>query len=179
MEDEEKFVIKELVKHLGGLYTVKMNKTNTHLIVERATGQKWANAAAFGVIAVTTDWLVDSAKAGRLSAPNAVQLSCKPWCVNAVCNQWAACSSSMAAAFRPSLQARQFMTVMMDDIQKVYPTVVCRQDVNLAGRLLPEKEYEPPAPAPGELIDAAVTQFPFELIARPTQQQPKHQVRGY
>ena len=70
MDDEEKSVIIELVSHLGGRYTAKMSRSNTHLIVDRAFGQKWANAAAFGVEAVTTDWLVDSAKAGKpLSLP--------------------------------------------------------------------------------------------------------------
>ena len=38
-----------------------------------------------------------------------------------------------------------------------------------AGRLLPEKDYMPSAPAPGEL-PAAVTQAPFELTARPVEQ---------
>lgn len=38
-----------------------------------------------------------------------------------------------------------------------------------AGRLLPEKDYVPSAPAPGE-IPAAVTQAPFELTARPVEQ---------
>ena len=38
-----------------------------------------------------------------------------------------------------------------------------------AGRLLPEKDYVPSAPAPGEL-PAAVTQAPFELTARPVEQ---------
>ena len=68
MEEEEKAVIIELVSHLGGRYTAKMSRSNTHLIVDRAHGQKWANAAAFGVQAVTTDWLVDSAKAGKSSS---------------------------------------------------------------------------------------------------------------
>ncbi len=68
MEDDEKAIIIELVNHLGGKYTAKMSRSNTHLIVDRAFGQKWANAEAFGVKAVTTDWLVDSAKAGKLSS---------------------------------------------------------------------------------------------------------------
>ena len=52
-----------------------MSRSNTHLIVDRAVGQKWANAAAFGVEAVTTDWLVDSAKAGK-------PLCCCPYTVH-------------------------------------------------------------------------------------------------
>ena len=67
MDEEEKAIIKELVKQLGGCYTAKMSRTNTHLIVDRALGQKWENAEAYGVLAVRTEWLVDSAVAGKLS----------------------------------------------------------------------------------------------------------------
>jgi hypothetical protein len=66
MEDEEKAAIKELITHLGGRYTAKMSRNNSHLIVDRAVGQKWANAAAFGAKAVTTAWLIDSARTGKL-----------------------------------------------------------------------------------------------------------------
>lgn len=41
--------------------------------------------------------------------------------------------------------------------------------VESAGRLLPERDYVPSAPAPGEM-PAAVTQAPFELTARPVEQ---------
>ena len=67
MDEEEKAIIKELVKQLGGCYTAKMSRTNTHLIVDRALGQKWESAEAYGVLAVRTEWLVDSAVAGKLS----------------------------------------------------------------------------------------------------------------
>lgn len=66
MDEEEKAIIKELVKQLGGCYTAKMSRTNTHLIVDRALGQKWENAEAYGVLAVRTEWLVDTAVAGKL-----------------------------------------------------------------------------------------------------------------
>ena len=66
MDEEEKAIIKELVKQLGGCYTSKMSRTNTHLIVDRALGQKWENAEAYGVLAVRTEWLVDTAVAGKL-----------------------------------------------------------------------------------------------------------------
>ena len=66
MDEGEKAIIKELVKQLGGSYTAKMSRTNTHLIVDRAIGQKWENAEAYGVMAVRTEWLVDTAVAGKL-----------------------------------------------------------------------------------------------------------------
>ena len=66
MDEEEKAIIKELVKQLGGCYTAKMSRTNTHLIVDRAVGQKWENADAYSVLAVRTEWLVDTAVAGEL-----------------------------------------------------------------------------------------------------------------
>jgi hypothetical protein len=69
MEDEEKAAIKEVITHLGGRYTAKMSRNNSHLIVDRAVGQKWANAAAFGAKAVTTAWLIDSARTGKLHCP--------------------------------------------------------------------------------------------------------------
>ena len=67
MDEEEKAIIKELVKQLGGCYTAKMRRTNTHLIVDRALGQKWENAEAYGVLAVRTEWLIDTAVAGKPS----------------------------------------------------------------------------------------------------------------
>ncbi|BDA47374.1 probable protein ECT2 at N-terminal half [Coccomyxa sp. Obi] len=106
MPDDAKLAIKELVKHLGGKYTQKMSRHNTHLIIQKAMGDKWKHATAFGVIPVTPDWLVDSARAGRL---------------------------------------------------------------------LPESNYVPPPPAPGEEDLNAATQFPFEMTARPaaTQHRPQ------
>ena len=68
MDEGEKAIVKELVKQLGGCYTAKMSRTNTHLVVDRALGQKWENAEAYGVLAVKTEWLVDTAVAGKLSS---------------------------------------------------------------------------------------------------------------
>lgn len=45
-----------------------------------------------------------------------------------------------------------------------------------AGRLLPESNYVPPLPAPGEEDLNAATQFPFEMTARPAATQHKPQV---
>lgn len=64
MSDESKSAIKELVKHLGGCYTNKMSRKNTHLIIQKAMGEKWRHASKYGVTPVTPDWLVDSALAG-------------------------------------------------------------------------------------------------------------------
>ncbi len=41
------------------------------------------------------------------------------------------------------------------------------------GKLLPERDYVPSAPAPGEISAAAATQFPFELTARPVESIPQ------
>ncbi|KAK9905703.1 hypothetical protein WJX75_004882 [Coccomyxa subellipsoidea] len=106
MADDAKNAIKELVKHLGGKYTQRMTRSNTHLIIQKAMGEKWKHARAYDVKPVTPDWLVDSA---------------------------------------------------------------------LAGVLLPESRFAPPAPAPGEEELNAATQFPFEMTARPaaTQHRPQ------
>ncbi|CAL8472179.1 g11721 [Coccomyxa elongata] len=106
MPEDAKLAIKELVKHLGGKYTQKMSRHNTHLIIQKAMGEKWRHATAFGVTPVTPDWLVDSARAGRL---------------------------------------------------------------------LPESNYIPPPPAPGEEDLNTATQFPFEMTARPAATQHKPQ----
>lgn len=64
MSEEAKGAVKELVKHLGGRYTAKMSRANSHLVTRTAMGEKWRAAARFGVRPVTPDWLVDSALAG-------------------------------------------------------------------------------------------------------------------
>lgn len=65
IDDDGKKAIKELVKHMGGKYTNKMSRSNTHLIIQKAMGEKWRHAADYGVAAVTQDWLVQSAVAGE------------------------------------------------------------------------------------------------------------------
>lgn len=69
MADDAKNAIKELVKHLGGKYTQRMTRSNTHLIIQKAMGEKWKHARAYDVKPVTPDWLVDSALAG-MQLPN-------------------------------------------------------------------------------------------------------------
>jgi NAD-dependent DNA ligase len=64
MEEDRKHAIKALVKHLGGAYTSKMSRANTHLIIQMGTGEKWRHAPVYGVKPVTADWLVASALAG-------------------------------------------------------------------------------------------------------------------
>ena len=66
MDDGAKATVKEIVKHLGGKYTIHMTRQNTHLVVERAAGQKFFAAPAYGVVAVTPEWLLASADAGAL-----------------------------------------------------------------------------------------------------------------
>ena len=66
MDDAAKATVKEIVKHLGGKYTIHMTRQNTHLVVERAAGQKFFAAPAYGVVAVTPEWLLASADAGAL-----------------------------------------------------------------------------------------------------------------
>ncbi len=78
MTEDAKMAIKELVKHLGGKYTQRMSRNNSHLIIQKAMGEKWKHARAFDVIAVTPDWLVDSALAGKQSPMISDQGSCQP-----------------------------------------------------------------------------------------------------
>ncbi|KAK9836182.1 hypothetical protein WJX81_007350 [Elliptochloris bilobata] len=66
MDDAAKATVKEIVKHLGGKYTTNMTRQNTHLVLERATGQKFFSAPAYGVLPVTPEWLLASADAGKL-----------------------------------------------------------------------------------------------------------------
>ena len=68
MDDAAKATVKEIVKHLGGKYTIHMTRQNTHLVVERAAGQKFFAAPAYAVVPVTPEWLLASADAGTLSS---------------------------------------------------------------------------------------------------------------
>ncbi len=63
---EEKDSIKRIVNILGGQYTIRMGLKNSHLIVPFAAGEKYDGAVRFSVIPVTSSWLVDSAKAGKV-----------------------------------------------------------------------------------------------------------------
>lgn len=67
MDDAAKATVKEIVKHLGGKYTMHMTRQNSHLIVECAAGQKFFAAPAYGVVPVVPEWLLASADAGTLS----------------------------------------------------------------------------------------------------------------
>ena len=66
MDDAAKATVKEIIKHLGGKYTIHMTRQNTHLVVEHAAGQKFFAAPAYGVVPVTPEWLLASADAGTL-----------------------------------------------------------------------------------------------------------------
>ena len=66
MDEAAKGTVKEIVKHLGGKYTLHMTRQNTHLVLERATGAKFHAASAYGVIPITPEWLVASADAGKM-----------------------------------------------------------------------------------------------------------------
>jgi hypothetical protein len=64
MDDAAKATVKEIVKHLGGKYTLHLTRQNTHLVLEHATGAKFDAAPAYGVHPVTPEWLLASADAG-------------------------------------------------------------------------------------------------------------------
>ncbi len=66
MDEAAKGTVKEIVKHLGGKYTLHMTRQNTHLVLERATGAKFHAAPAYSVIPITPEWLVASADAGKM-----------------------------------------------------------------------------------------------------------------
>ena len=64
MDDAAKATVKEIVKHLGGKYTLHLTRQNTHLVLEHAVGAKFDAAPAYGVLPVTPEWLIASADAG-------------------------------------------------------------------------------------------------------------------
>jgi hypothetical protein len=74
MPAEAKEAVRELVAHLGGSYSQKMSRANTHLILQQAAGDKWRHAATFAVRPVTIEWLVESAAAGAHAARQGTQL---------------------------------------------------------------------------------------------------------
>jgi hypothetical protein len=68
MHDDAKASVKELVRELGGTYTSSMSKSNTHLVVPDARGEKFLNCPRLAVKPVTADWLIDCATQGTLCA---------------------------------------------------------------------------------------------------------------
>ena len=59
------------IEIVGGRVSLEyMTSKDTHLIVPRASGKKYRNAARFGVIPVTADWLVASVAAGKVLPPD-------------------------------------------------------------------------------------------------------------
>jgi len=63
-DETKRSVVKTLTKQLGGKYTAAMGKSNTHLILPEATGQKYEGCETMGVIPVTCDWLLACAAKG-------------------------------------------------------------------------------------------------------------------
>lgn len=64
MGQEDKNAISVLVRVLGGEYTSKLSKKNSHLITPTAGGDKYEAAVDWNLTLITPDWLIDSALAG-------------------------------------------------------------------------------------------------------------------
>lgn len=63
--------IQRTIEIVGGKVSLEyMTSKDTHLIVPVAAGKKYRNAARFGVIPVTGDWLVASVTAGKVLPPD-------------------------------------------------------------------------------------------------------------
>jgi hypothetical protein len=60
-EDDQRYIIKLITKELGGKFTQSMGRSNTHLVLPAATGEKYRHTGTMGVIPVTVDWLLASA----------------------------------------------------------------------------------------------------------------------
>ena len=66
-DDDVKSAIKYTVETIGGHFSAKnMSAKDTHLIVPFAHGEKYRHSERLGVTPVTSQWLVDSVKAGRM-----------------------------------------------------------------------------------------------------------------
>jgi hypothetical protein len=66
-DEDIKWAIKHTVETIGGRVSVhNMSAKDTHLIVPHAHGEKYKHSHRLGVTAVTSQWLVESVKAGRL-----------------------------------------------------------------------------------------------------------------
>ena len=66
-DDDIKLAIKHTVETIGGRFSAKnMSAKDSHLIVPFAHGEKYRHSERLGVIPVTSQWLVESVKAGRI-----------------------------------------------------------------------------------------------------------------
>ncbi len=64
-----KSAIKTLVTLLGGIYTETLSRSNTHLLLQAADGDKFRMAHKFGVTTVTSGWLAQCALRGMPVGP--------------------------------------------------------------------------------------------------------------
>jgi hypothetical protein len=66
-DEDIKSAIKHTIETIGGQVSIEnMSAKDTHLIVPHAHGQKYKHSARLGVIPVTSQWLVESVRAGRI-----------------------------------------------------------------------------------------------------------------
>ena len=64
LAEEAKATLGDVMKQLGGRFSLKMNASCTHLVLQWAYGPKFDACSCYAVKPVTVDWLVDSARAG-------------------------------------------------------------------------------------------------------------------
>eukprot|EP00873_Tetraselmis_striata_P003310 jgi/Tetstr1/423574/TSEL_014246.t1 len=120
-EEDERTIIKMMTKDLGGKYSQTMGRSNTHLVLPVATGDKYRHRDSMGVIPVTSEWLIASAVKGmrmpeshyppKPAPPEAVDADTAAAADPAVPSQ--VCTTQMppqaahpAAAHRPQAQTR-------------------------------------------------------------------------
>lgn len=66
--EDERNVLWRLTNQLGGQFTSKMTRSNTHLLVAETVGAKYHHAREFGVVPVTAEWLQECARSGQVRA---------------------------------------------------------------------------------------------------------------
>ena len=80
-DDDVKSAIKHTVETIGGHFSTKnMSSKDTHLIVPFAHGEKYRHSERLGVTPVTSQWLVESVKAGRMLPEARFKPSPRPGC---------------------------------------------------------------------------------------------------
>jgi hypothetical protein len=80
-DDDVKSAIKHTVETIGGHFSAKnMSAKDTHLIVPFAHGEKYRHSERLGVTPVTSQWLVESVKAGRMLPEARFKPSPRPGC---------------------------------------------------------------------------------------------------
>lgn len=80
-DDDVKSAIKHTIETIGGRFSARnMSAKDTHLIVPFAHGEKYRHSERLGVTPVTSQWLVESVKSGRILPEGRFTPGPKPGC---------------------------------------------------------------------------------------------------